>query len=643
MKRKCTNLLIVLIMCLSTVLFSACTGGDSSGLFGKLTNGMDLDNISLEDLMSSNVPQADDMDDMYHDAIVFYDLGPDGELYDNATSKTMPFEDLLNRQIKTFSAEVTYLLTKIYGNELKDDVKFDEDFVSSLDSEINTLWGGTINEFKYAFSGDDYFNSITSFDNDHSLDGCTSCGSSTLNCSHGLSEYFHDNNSSLLNITSNKIRVEVFDLDNPSSIIKIGFASAGLFNMRDPINYELLKGYYTLTTTSEADPDPLAGGALININEYKIDGGQSTMKKWASNTTMSQLYNNLNNYVAQALVDGNLSYEDCLKNIDHLGFTSKDIGRIKETILNDIIKDSSSQTGINNKYYQDVIEVIVDFVSKRTCDIEYNPDGITGVFTTEEAYIYVGIPRMGMKSVDIDLLLTNEVMDDDADISNWGQQDFQDYLNNAMGDVEIENLEDLLSNENYKPVFEDEINVRGVLLMPEIDIEYALDYDGVSVGSYNIILKNESSGNVKVKFTVDDNGTIIFDDYVGYSKLTDMENYDSYEELNFDTDGNIDGGEFGVQGVYEENGGDEDQLIGNYEGELAYEAIEGSLGLFDPEGKNQYMRVWNKFLGIKELEGSDYGVSIKLLDSRNYILSMFDCTANPNMLLTLMYFRISLY
>lgn len=627
-------------MCLSTVLFSACSAGASGGFLGGLFEGIDFDNMSFDDLFGTDVPDAGDMDDLYRDAIVFYDLGSEGELYDNVTKKTMPFKDLLSREIKTFSAEVTYLLTKIYGNELTDNQEFDSSFVSGLDTEIDTLWGGNINSIEYEFSKDkDYFQRLESFGSNHSLDGCTSCGSTTLNCSYGLSDFFSENNTTLTSITASKTRVEVFDL-NSLSIEKIGFG-AGLLSMRDPINYELLKGYYTSSTVDEPDPDPFAGGALITITEYKINSGKSTMSYWTGNATMSAVYTNLCEYVAQALVGGSLSYDECLENTDHLGFTSKDIKRIKETILNNIIKDSSAQTGINNKYYLEVVNAVVDFVAKRTFDVGYNPGGITGVFTTEEAYIYVSIPRMGMKSVDIDLLLTDEVKEDGFDITNWGQGDLSDYFDNALGDMD--SFGDMLSYENYKPVFEDEVNVRGVLLMPELDLKYADDYEGVTVGSYNIIVKNESGGDVKVKFTVDDNGTVIFDDYVGYSKLVDMENYESFDEMTFEDDSNVDGGEFGVQGAYEENGGDEDNFISDYEGEKAYEAIEGSLDAFDPEGKNQYMRVWNKFLGIQELPDSDYGTAIKLLDSKNYILSMFDCTDNVNMLLTLMYFRISIY
>lgn len=639
MKKKCTRLLIVLIMCLSTVLFSACSSGSTGGLLGGLFEGIDLDNMSFSDLFGTDVPEAGDMDDLYRDAIVFYDLGPEGELYDNVTKKTMPFKDLLSREIKTFSAEVTYLLTKIYGKELTDNAEFDSSFVSSLDGDINTLWGGNINNIQYKFSsGTNFFKDIKSFDSYHSFDGCMG-DCSNLNCSYGLSKFLLATSESLNLSSSDNYMFDYFKISDMSIDSKLHISAIDGTSHPDSItNYSTIRAVYDINPNTDSGKTDPTSGAMLKVTYYQIT--DYIMNKWNFKTPTT-IYNDLYQNVAQSLVEGNLTYDECLKKIDHLGFTKKDLERIKKHILEKIISNIDGSEVTIDRHYEDIVNTIVDFVAKRTFKVGYNPGGVTGVFTTEEAYIYVSIPRMGMKSVDIDLLLTNEVQEDGFDISNWGQSDFSDYIGDAVGDMD--SFGDILSYENYKPVFEDEVNVRGVLLMPELDLKYADDYEGVTVGSYNIVVKNESGGNVKVKFTVDDNGKVIYDDYVGYSKLVDMENYESFDEMTFEDDSNIDGGEFGVQGAYEENGGDEDNFISDYEGEKAYEAIEGSLDAFDPEGKNQYMRVWNKFLGIQELPDSDYGTAIKLLDSKNYILTMFDCTDNVNMLLTLMYFRISIY
>ncbi len=475
---KLVNLIVIFIFFITSCVtltgcFDTSSGGGSGGSSGSSSGsgGSPID-------ISSPQLQSDDPDDFFSGVILMYDAGYSGEFYDDATDSNKTFYDLIDRQISTYVTHLMYGLNVIYGSDA------DANLVSTLDrtqdlaqlnSELAALWQGI------------------------SMLGVKP---STL-----LNSNVTNTNNLLLNTN---------DFDNTKETIANSLSVvAGLGNdwlgVRNQFCFDnaIKGGYHYIVDSSNTEYHSgsfdKSGSSYNTSLAWNYDISQSY-----TNDSIKQAIANIianNKYESGSSLD--LPYEDCLKEIEHLGFSPNNLRDISSYILEVVIgnayiqdeniRASFATTTINvattrddedlfyaniNQHYYRGYKYVVDIMTERMATIT-----IGGLYVTDDNYensedsakllTYPIMPRTGIEVTKLSEIFskTNDIgIGEDGNI-NWG-------------DIDINDPSSSVKDDEYKPVLE-KVKLKNVVLMPKLSDKIKKEYEdslkekyGSNYGSY---------------------------------------------------------------------------------------------------------------------------------------------------------------
>ncbi len=297
--KKIFNIILILLLIISCCFSvtgclpsSSGSGGGSgsggSGSGGSASGGSGGGSSSAIEITS------DSEDDFFSGVLIMYDAGHSGQFYDDATKENKTFKELLHRQFETFTTHLLYALNVIYGDD--SEISSSQGVVNllSVNSELGSYWG------QYDTLG---------VNNATILSETNASGSYVLNTN---------------------------DFTNNKSVVASSFSTlAGLgMDVVEPGQFyfnQAIRGGYTYIKDDGDEP----------LGEFSADINNANA--WTMNvqgvTTSEAIRNAIANIVlAKTYSSGaNLSYQECVENIEYLGFSPNDLVNIAEYVKKEII------------------------------------------------------------------------------------------------------------------------------------------------------------------------------------------------------------------------------------------------------------------------------------------------------------------
>jgi len=455
--KKILNIILILLLIISCC-FSAtgCLpssngsgggsgGGSSSGGSGSGGNAGGSGSGSSSSTTCPIEPTSVSEDDFFSGVLIMYDAGHAGYFYDSATEESKTFKDLLHRQFETFTSHLLYALNVIYGDDTAVPSSTAVVNLLSINSELGSLWG------KYDLLG---------------VNNATILSEGNASSGYILNTNDYTNTKDLL--ASSLSAVAGLGIDE---------VNAGQFYF----NQAILGGY---NYEKDEDSENPTGRFTNDLNSsYAWDmnvQGQTTseaIRDGIANVVCSQSYS-----------IGNVSdipYEECIENIEYLGFSQNDLINIANYVKNVVIgrayaNDESIRQNVpfsavdisavnevdmfpqnTNIHYYKGYNYVVDILVERMANIT-----TAGIYTTDTTFdsfaddskimTYTIMPR-----TNIEIKRCSELFTEDKEESG-GMSGFDTASSGLNGD-------------KYTPILDD-IKLKQIVFLPKLSESIKKDY-----------------------------------------------------------------------------------------------------------------------------------------------------------------------
>lgn len=398
-----------------------------------------------------------DADDYYLGCLLLTDATALGKYYDNVTESVVSFSDLIDREIETFLKQLVYSLNIIYGNNST----FPSN--SSTDSySLSSAWANNSNLIVFA---------QTLLDNSHS---CGNIGGTyTFNCEACQSR--------LAGLNGQEIE------DNP-------------------LNYE----------------NAILGGYSYDSATKLFTSNLNTTRQWLYRGGTEDI-DSLKIAIAKILCVGdynaNITYDYCLENIDHLGYTDYELELLKTYVLDEIIGEANvaydnslsamigpsititsgdSNTGnfLTNNTLHDYksYTYVVDKLVSRMVELgtggsyplsngQYPQVGVVDVYS-----VYPNLARINIEFKKFSEISSAVNGISEADVANMSEEELNEWYRNMES-----------NNSNPEPCFTPQSKLLSIIFLPKVSNSLAEDFKDSLAEKYG---QTFASGYDCNKFTI---------------------------------------------------------------------------------------------------------------------------------------------
>ena len=368
MKKRLFRLICALILCCSFGL-GGCLGSMSGGAGGEgidppsddlLNSSNNAENIiatkdnvtyyyeSLEDLNADIGKEATDRNNLKHtfgDAYVFVDPGPDYEIFDHYTDTYVKYYQLVGRQVELMADILYTAINRIY---LDGTIDGDINIVSKRhtfgndDSEFNTIEAGKSESVDIMTSYDPYDNPdpVDYIDLSQPFSYAVFADLASYSWKINIEEDFGSDTATTDDPNTPKNDIDPLKIN--SHIFNLKYAVLG--------GLQFYEGYVTLNNSNKAyyaefytNPDVSTLNFDDDSARWECVLGLSTVED-AMMKAPDLIKEGLQMVIASALSGSEAGieyrpdeYEEMLRKIDHLGFTTTDKLNIKNQILDKLI------------------------------------------------------------------------------------------------------------------------------------------------------------------------------------------------------------------------------------------------------------------------------------------------------------------
>lgn len=353
MKKRWLACIMSFLMLSSVFLFSACDFSESGDTDPKLQSIIDANNNGV-DFNSFTYTYFDEdgralLGSAFKEAYVFVDPGSEALYYDNKTDSSVSFADLVEREADTIAENLAHRLIATYGSHITSNVVINQQIIEGADSNHSAEILESIYNIKFDSSDSlgDNIKESTSFNEEVLIE-------------NDPIRYYLDDKYMLSLLMGIK------------NIIDTDFSEGNLQTIKDDLN--TLKQYFLfdeyVPEGEEAIDVVIMSGAGFNFTiNNKLEIIKATAD--ADNLHQWEIYNTLGSVDLEGLkeelknlvldVKSGLTTDSSV--VDHLGFTTNDLQKLKELIVERIIGEE------NYDYDNECLSAIIMSSSNNTSDL----------------------------------------------------------------------------------------------------------------------------------------------------------------------------------------------------------------------------------------------------------------------------------